>query len=252
MTGRSSLTWDDVVGLDEAKQILNDAIILPSLFSDDITRNNISPCTGVMLYGAPGTGKTYLAQAAATETGASFFAVSVSDIASKYHGETQLMIRILFKVARERKPAIIFFDEVDSLCSDRAGRHQSEHDNQVKAELLMQMDLDGKHDNSGLFYLAATNLPQNIDSAFKRRFQKMVYIPLPDPAARKMIFEKELKKLSHNLVDADFEKLASYERLSGSDIKLIVKDAAMEPLRKTQQGKHFLVSCNVTHYIDTT
>lgn len=238
MTGRNAMTWDDVVGIDEAKQILNDAIILPSLFSDE---SNRSPCNGVMLYGAPGTGKTFLAHAAASVTGTNFFAISISDIASKYHGETQLMIGALFKLARSRKPAIIFFDEVDSLCSDRAGGHQSEHDNQVKAELLMQMDPNGKHDNSGLFYLASTNLPQNIDSAFKRRFQKMVYIPLPDIAARKKIFEKEMTSIPHNLTDKDFQKLASYERFSGSDIKTIVKDAAMEPLRKTQQGEYFLV-----------
>lgn len=242
MTGRSAMTWDDVVGLEEAKQILNDAIILPSLFSDNFAQNNLSPCTGVMLYGAPGTGKTFLAHAAASVTGTNFFAISISDIASKYHGETQLMIRALFTLARKRKPAIIFFDEVDSLCSDRAGGHQSEHDNQVKAELLTQMDLDGKHDNSGLFYLASTNLPQNIDTAFKRRFQKMVYIPLPDFAARKKIFEKEMKNVFHTLSDDDFQQLANYEGFSGSDIKTIVKDAVMEPLRKTQQGEYFLVS----------
>lgn len=90
------MTWDDVVGLTEAKQILNDAIILPSLFSDDFT--GLSPCTGVLLYGPPGTGKTHLAQAAASVTGANFFAVSVSDISSKYQGETQLMVCRLFKV----------------------------------------------------------------------------------------------------------------------------------------------------------
>lgn len=168
--------------------------------------------------------------------------MSVSDISSKYHGETQIMIRVLFEVARERKPSIIFFDEVEALCSDRSSHHQSEHDIQVKSELLNQMDVDGtKYDNKGLFYLAATNLPQNIDPAFRRRFQKSVYIPLPSVDARKKIFRKELKVVTNTLNDDDFDKLASYEGFSGSDIKRIVQDAAMEPLRKTQQGKYFKV-----------
>lgn len=126
------------------------------------------------------------------------------------------MIKVLFEYARERQPSMIFIDEVDSLCSTREGRNQSKHDNQVKAELMMQMDMNGKFDNTGLFFLAATNLPQNIDPAFRRRFQKMVYVPLPDIDARKKIFQFQMKDVSHNLTEANFEKLASYKGLSGS------------------------------------
>lgn len=151
------------------------------------------------------------------------------------------MINVLFELAREHQPSIIFIDEVDSLCSNREGRNQSEHDNQVKAELLLQMNMDGKYNNTGLFFLAATNLPQNIDPAFRRRWQKLVYVPLPNSDARKEIFKCQLKKVSHNLKEADLDQLASYERLSGSDIKSIVKDAVMEPYRRTQQSKFFKV-----------
>lgn len=151
------------------------------------------------------------------------------------------MVKVLFESAREHQPSIVFIDEVDSLRSSRDGRHQSEHDNQVKAELLMQMDMGGKYDNTGLFFLAATNLPQNIDPAFRRRFQKMAYVPLPDLNARKKIFEFQMKNVSHNLTEPDFTKLAGYEGLSGSDIKGIVSDAVMEPLRKTQHGEYFMV-----------
>lgn len=151
------------------------------------------------------------------------------------------MIKVLFDFAREHQPAIIFFDEVDSLCSTRAGRNQSEHDNQVKAELLMQMDMGGIYDNTGLFFLAATNLPHNIDPAFRRRFQKIAYVPLPDFDARKEIFKYQMKTVTNNLSENDFDQLASYEGLSGSDIKVIVNDSAMEPYRKTQQGEYFMV-----------
>lgn len=152
------------------------------------------------------------------------------------------MVSALFELAREYQPSIVFMDEVDSLCSTRDGRNQSEHDNQVKAELLVQMDMDGKYNNTGLFFLAAANLPQNIDPAFRRRFQKMAFVPLPDAVARKKIFKFQLKDVSNSLNEADLNKLASYKGLSGSDIKTIVKDAAMEPFRKTQVAEYFKVS----------
>jgi vacuolar protein-sorting-associated protein 4 len=188
------------------------------------------------------TGKTYLAKAVATEADSTFFSVSSADLISKWQGESERLVRNLFEMARESEGgrAIIFVDEVDSLCGSRS-EGESDSLRRVKTEFLVQMDGVGK-DEGKVLILGATNIPWELDAAIRRRFEKRVYIPLPEAEARTSMVRLHLGDTPNNLSDADFDKIGEItERASGSDIKVLVKEALMQPLRRCQQAKQFYV-----------
>ncbi|KAK7277239.1 hypothetical protein RIF29_18390 [Crotalaria pallida] len=235
---KPNVRWSDIAGLESAKQALQEAVILPVKFPQFFTGKR-QPWRAFLLYGPPGTGKSYLAKAVATEADSTFFSVSSSDLVSKWMGESEKLVSNLFQLARDSAPSIIFIDEIDSLCGRRGEGNESEASRRIKTELLVQMQGVGKNDDKVLI-LAATNTPYALDQAIRRRFDKRIYIPLPDLKARQHIFKVHLGDTPHNLTEKDFEELAQKtDGFSGSDISVCVKDVLFEPVRKTRDGKYF-------------
>ncbi|KAG6552254.1 hypothetical protein Mapa_006104 [Marchantia paleacea] len=236
---KPNVKWSDVAGLESAKQALQEAVILPVKFPQFFTGKR-RPWRAFLLYGPPGTGKSYLAKAVATEADSTFFSISSSDLVSKWMGESEKLVANLFQMARECAPSIIFIDEIDSLCGTRGEGNESEASRRIKTELLVQMQGVGNNDQKVLI-LAATNTPYSLDQAVRRRFDKRIYIPLPDQKARQHMFKVHLGDTPHNLSELDFEDLArKTDGYSGSDVSVAVKDVLFEPVRKTQDAMHFM------------
>nr|XP_019001022.1 vacuolar protein-sorting-associated protein 4 [Kwoniella mangroviensis CBS 8507]OCF64483.1 vacuolar protein-sorting-associated protein 4 [Kwoniella mangroviensis CBS 8507] len=238
-----NVQWDDVAGLAQAKEALKEAVILPIKFPQLFTGKR-TPWRGILLYGPPGTGKSFLAKAVATEAKSTFFSVSSSDLVSKWMGESERLVKQLFQMAREQKPAIIFVDEIDSLTGTR-GEGESEASRRIKTEFLVQMNGVG-NEETGVLVLGATNIPWQLDPAIKRRFEKRIYIPLPDVQGRRRMFELNVGTTPNGLTPKDFTTLAEQtEGYSGSDIAVIVRDALMQPVRKVLSATHFKEVSNV-------
>ena len=234
---KPNVKWEDVAGLVEAKKSLHEALIMPIKFPGFFT-GNVEPRKGILLYGPPGTGKTFIAKACATECQSTFFSVSSSDLMSKYVGESEKLIKQLFKLANEKAPSIIFIDEIDSMCGNRS-EGENEASRRVKTEFLVQMQGVG-NENKNVLVLGATNLPWALDPAVRRRFERRIYIPLPDQVAREYLLRSKLKGLDGNLTDPDIELIGKQtDGYSGSDIEVLCKETAMMPLRFAQKTKYF-------------
>ncbi|KAK5581147.1 hypothetical protein RB653_001176 [Dictyostelium firmibasis] len=237
VTTKPNVKWDDVAGLYQAKEYLKEAVIFPIKFPQMFTGNR-KPWKGILLYGPPGTGKSYLAKAVATEISSTFFSISPSDIVTKWLGDSEKLVKQLFEMAREKNNSVIFIDEVDSLCSSRNDQ-ESESARRIKTEFLIQMNGVG-NDSDGILVLAATNIPWGLDLAIRRRFEKRIYIGLPEPQARAKMFQIHIGSTPNTLCQADYKKLAELtEGYSGSDIGSLVKDAIMQPVRAVQCATHF-------------
>ncbi len=212
--------WSDVAGLDVAKNALKEAVVYPFL-RPDLFMGLREPARGMLLFGPPGTGKTMLARAVATESKSTFFAISASSLTSKYLGESEKLVRALFALAKALAPSIIFVDEIDSLLSARGGSNEHESTRRIKTEFLIQWsDLQraaaGKEqsekekkegDASRVLVLAATNMPWAIDEAARRRFVRRQYIPLPEASVRKEQLRTLLSAQKHGLSEQDIEVL---------------------------------------------
>jgi vacuolar protein-sorting-associated protein 4 len=234
---KPNVKWEDVAGLEKAKESLKEAVIFPIKFPQ-LFQGKRKPWKGILLYGPPGTGKSFLAKAAATETHGSFFSVSAANIVSKWMGESERLIKGLFDLARKNKPAVIFLDEIDSVMGARSD-NENDATRRLKTEFLIQMQGVG-NDDEGILVLGATNIPWALDPAVRRRFQKKIYISLPELDARKVMFELNLKGTTHTLTDDQIEDLAQRtDGFSGSDISTLTQDAIFEPVRKCQSSEYF-------------
>ncbi|CAF3186221.1 unnamed protein product [Rotaria sp. Silwood2] len=234
----AKITFDDVVGLEQAKEALKEAVILPVKFPQ-LFHGKRKPWAGILLYGPPGTGKSYLAKAVATECKSTFISVSSSDLLSKWLGDSEKSVKYLFEVAREKPPCIVFIDEIDALCGQRNDT-ESESSRRVKTEFLVQINGVGT-DNSGVLVLAATNVPWTLDTAIRRRFEKRIYLPLPEMNERAGIFKSHLGSGTyHTIKDHEWMELAQKaEKYSGADIAVVCREALLRPIRRLSSATHF-------------
>lgn len=240
-----NISWDDIIGLEQAKTSLKEAVILPVKFPE-LFQGKLKPWKGILLYGPPGTGKTFLAKACATEMKGTFLSISSADLTSKWQGESEKLIKTLFDVAREKAPSIIFIDEIDSLCSSRS-EQENEATRRIKTEFLVRMD--GVNSNSNnypnnnfkpILVLGTTNIPWEIDSGIRRRFERRIYIPLPDENSRVLLIKNGLKSINHSLTDDDINYIAKMTHgYSSSDVSILIKDALFEPIRKCSESNWF-------------
>jgi len=235
---------DEIGGLETAKRALQEAVVLPILMPDFFTGIR-QPWRGVLLFGPPGTGKTMLAKAIASialDNSITFFNCSIATLTSKWRGESEKLLRALFSCAKQRD-SILFFDEVDSLLSSRGSNAEHEASRRFKSEFLIHMDglLSNTPSDNGShqgcpFVLCTSNSPWDIDDALRRRLEKRVYIPLPDHSSRTQMIGLLLKEL--DIADEiDASEIANMTKgYSGSDLRLLMREAAMFGLRKLIAG----------------
>jgi SpoVK/Ycf46/Vps4 family AAA+-type ATPase len=233
MKEKPDVTWDQVIGLDDAKSALRESIVYPT------KRPDLFPLgwpKGMLLYGPPGTGKTMLAAATANEMDGYFINVDASSMMSKWLGEAEKNVSKLFAMARqyaekEGKPVILFVDEVDSLLGSRNSEVGGEV--RTKNQFLTEMDgVNGKGKDLMLYVIGATNKPWSLDWPFLRRFQKRIYVSLPTQEARENLFEQYTAPLSKNLNVNNRELAKLFDGYSASDIKDVCQAAQIKTVHE--------------------
>ncbi len=232
MVQAPNIGWDDVGGVDEARERLREGVELPLKHPDSFRRLGIRPAKGFLLYGPPGTGKTLLAKATAREAEANFIATKSSDLLSKWYGESEQQIARLFARARQVAPTVIFIDEIDSLVPARgSGWGEPQVTERVVNTILAEMD--GLEELQSVVVIGASNRPNLIDPALLRpgRFDELIYVPVPDTAGRRHILGIHTKGMPL-ADDVDLQSLAERTpRFTGADLEDLVRRAGLFALR---------------------
>lgn len=231
-----NVTFDDIAGLDEAKQMILDEIIHPSMYRELYDRFKMDNSGGLLLFGPPGGGKTMIARAVAAEANLPFFSARCSDIVGKYFGEAEKHVRALFEAARKAKNAVIFLDEAEALACRRGGH--STVMNRLVPELLSQMDGFEKFDGR-IIVIFATNRPYDIDPAFLRhgRLPSHCYVPLPDENVRTAFLKKMIAQRPCS-DDVDIGKIVqATNRFSCADLVNLVRKSCQYPINRSIERK---------------
>ena len=227
VTQKPDTTWEDIGNLDEAKRVLKESIILPFIENKpDFVRSTKT----IMLYGPPGTGKTLLAKAASNTLNASFFEARASELLSKYYGESSKLFSQLFDFARKKQPSIIFMDEIDSVVLSREGDiHEATR--RIVGQLLSELEGFSTKKEDKVIFIGATNRPWDLDEALLSRFERKIYVPLPDEKSREIIFKIHTK--GAELDGISFTDLArKTQNFSGRDISNVCREAIMNMVRE--------------------
>lgn len=225
------ITFDDIAGLEFAKKCVQELICWPMLRPDIFKGLRALP-RGLLLFGPPGTGKTLIGKAIANQAGATFFAISSSSLTSKWIGEGEKAVKTLFAVAVFHQPAVVFIDEVDSLLCQRSAE-ENEASRRIKTEFLVQLDGAGTNADAQVVVIGATNRPEELDEAARRRFVKRLYIPLPDDSSRQDLLHRLIRNSRHSLCEGDMQMLVNHTAgFSGADIRSLCTEAAMGPVRE--------------------
>ena len=228
-----NVKWEDIGGLKNVKLELQEVVEWPLRYPEVFEHMDAKPPKGILLYGPPGTGKTMLAKAVANESEANFISVKGPELLSKWVGESERAVREIFRKAKQAAPSIIFFDEIDAIAPVRGGGYGDSHvTERVISQLLTEMD--GIEELRGVVVIAATNRPDIVDPALLRpgRFDKLLYVPLPDLEARKEILKIHLRK-KPLAEDVDIDDLAKRtEGYTGADLAAICNTAVMLAIRE--------------------
>ena len=245
-----NVKWEDVGGLENIKEELREAIEWPLKYSEVFKKADTNPSKGILLYGSPGTGKTLLAKAAASQTGVNFISVKGPELISKFVGESEKAIREVFKIAKQASPTILFFDEIDAIVPMRGSAGTEAHVvERVIGQFLAEMD--GIEELKGVVVLAATNRLGLIDPALLRsgRFDLILELPVPDEETRFKIFRIHTKKKPLNKRDVDLRRLArETEGMTGADIELICRKASMFAIREYIENQKSEFTLSISHF----
>nr|XP_027202192.1 cell division control protein 48 homolog A-like [Dermatophagoides pteronyssinus] len=240
-----NVNWSSIIGYDEIKQKLKEAVEWPILYKSLFAKYSLKPSSGILLYGPPGNSKTTMAKCIATESSMNFISIKGPEIFSMWVGESERKLREIFSKARKFSPSIIFIDEIDSIGKSR-GFSDSSSSSMVESRILSQLlnEMDGLSENDCLIVIGATNKPTDLDSALLRpgRFDNLIYVPLPDDETRKKIF------IHNNMSPTDvlIKKTKGY---SGAELFLCFKELRMEELRQELKGQSQNVEDSKTKFI---